>query len=607
MKLSLLKSSLMSLLLVLQGCGEAPRTSGEDILERCLEAAGGREALSGLHVIHTVDSLSMAGMSGISESWWVREPFTGLNVTELGPVRQEVLIREDSVWTVDRNGHLSPGGIEERDQMELSRMTVFYDYLLNTALASPGADTLLDGVTAVSVTLKDHPNVVFYHSREDWLPVMMRAATMGIEVRSYPGGYTDIDGIMTPSYSVSIIPALGQTMETHNLLTEYNVPVPESIFVLTSGTADWSLEGQGEEYPVRIMGEHLYLDGTVQGQRVNILLDSGAGATVLDSALASRLGLEGTGRLPASGIGGTREFSFARVDEYSAAGAVVRDQTLAVMPLADQFYSATGQRIDLILGYDFLSRFATRIDYGRETITLREPGTSGIPEEGASVLHAERSMGLLSVNAVLEDSVPVRLIVDTGAGGNIHLTPSFFDAHPGFLAGRPTFDTEMEGIGGTDSIAGFRVSTVTLGDYKVPGGLCSSFDGGEILSGFDGILGSGVLSRFAVTMDYDSGLLILQPSSLFETGMPETLTGMGLEIREGMLRVRSVVTGSPAERAGLREGDMLVSVDGAPVSGEDLHGITGLLPDREDVPVVLGIRRGGDETGLELVTGRLVP
>lgn len=607
MRQSLLTRSLLTAFLLLQGCGEAPSIPDEDILGMCLEAAGGREVLSGLRVVHTVDSLTMAGMTGISESWWVREPFTGLNVIELGPVRQEVLIRGDSVWTVDRNGHLSPGGVEERDQMELSRITVFYDYLLDTALASPGADTLLECAAAVAVTLRDHPGVVFYHSRDDWLPVMMRAYTMGIEVRSHPGGYVDIDGIMTPSYSISTIPALGQTMETRNILTEYNVPVPESIFVLTSGAADWELEEQGAEYPVHIRGEHLYLDGTVMGQPVNVLLDSGAGATVMDSSLARRLGLEGTGRLPASGIGGTREFSFAEVEEYEAAGAVVRDQMLAVMPLSLQFYPSTGQRIDLILGYDFLSRFVTRIDYGRETIALWEPDSFTYRNGEAATVPAERSMGLLSVDAVLEDSVPVRLLLDTGAGGNVHLTPTFFEEHPGFLAGRQTFETEMEGVGGSDSIVGFRVSSVTLGDYTVPGGLCSSFDGGDILSGFDGILGSGILSRFVVTLDYSAGRLILEPSSLFEEGLPETLTGMGLEVRDGTLAVRSVVAGSPADRAGLIEGDILISVDGSPVTGEDLHRVTGLLPEAEGVTVEVVIGRQGVETRLEMVTGRLVP
>jgi hypothetical protein len=590
-----------------EGCGGEGTPEVNGVLASCLSAAGGREDLSRLMVIHTIDSLSMAGMTGTSESWWVREPFTGLSVTEIGPIRQEVLIMGDSVWTVDRNGHLSPGGIEERDQMELSRMTIFYDYLLDTTMVTMGADTSMDGVPTVPVMLRDQPNVVFYYSRETWLPVMMRAVTMGIEVRSYPGGYRQVDGIATPAYSLSTIPALGQEIESWNILTEYNVPVPESIFVLTAGTGDWELENPGAPSPFHLRGEHIYLEGKVNGITANILLDSGAGATLLDSAMAYRLGLSGTGRLPASGIGGTREFSFVEVDTYSAGGARVSGQQLAVMPFSDEFYPSTGERIDLIIGYDFLSRFVTEIDYGREAMTLWSQDSFPAPAVGSSVLPAERSMSLLSVDAVLEDSVRVTLLLDTGAGGNIHLTPSFFREHPDFLGERPSFETEIQGVGGSETIHGFRVSRVTLGDFTVPGGLCTSFQGGDILSSYDGILGNGILSRFVVRLDYRAGRVVLTPSSLFDEGLPETLTGIGLEINEGRLRVRTVIPGSPADIAGVLEGDILLRVDTTDVTSDHLGLMDALLPGSEGERTSLLIDRDGTEISVELYTGRLVP
>ena len=596
---------------LLTGCGEGEMSREEQVLANCLDAAGGREVLMDLRVIHTRDSLSMAGMSGTTESWWVREPFMGLSVTEIGPVRQEVLMRGDSVWTVDRNGHLSPGGVEERDQMELSKLTVFYDHLLDSSMVSVGPDTLVftgspgrESVLTVPLRLRGHPNVAFYFCRDTWLPVMMTAVTMGIEVRSFPADYADIQGIATPTRTLSTIPVLGQEIRSSNLLTEYNAPVPESIFVLTAGTGDWELRSPGTPSEFRLRGEHIYLSGEINGEVINILLDSGAGATVLDSSKAAELGLSGTGRLPARGIGGTREFSFVEVDSYSAAGAVVREQTLAVMPVSDEFYPATGERIDLILGYDFLSRFVTVIDYGRETITLFDPQDFQVPE-GVSIIPAERSMSLLSVNAVLEDSVPVSLLLDTGAGGNIHLTGSFFREHPDFLSGRDSFETEIQGVGGSESITGFRVSSIELGDYSVPGGLCSSFHGGDMFSAYDGILGNGILSRFVLYLDYRSGRVMLEPSSLFDAGLPESLTGMGLEIVRDRLRVRTVIEGSPADESGIRAGDILLELDGTAVTAGHLGRMESLLPDSSGERVTVRVEREGAPIEIQLVTGRL--
>ncbi|MCK5115740.1 MAG: aspartyl protease family protein [Candidatus Aegiribacteria sp.] len=600
----------------LTGCGQdegSPTDSSGDtaaesvILQNCVEALGGEEAVRNIRVIHTIDSLSMAGMTGMTESWWVREPFMGFSVTEIGPIVQQVLMTGDSVWTVDRNGHLSPGGMEQKDQMMLSRVTVFYDYLFDASMISLGADTLIDSVAAVPLYLEDQPNVVFYYSKETWLPLLMTAVTMGIEVRSYPDDYENIEGIVSATSSISTIPAMGQEIENWNILTEYNVTVPESIFVLTSAGGDWELENPGAPTAFSLKGEHIYLDGEVNGNPVTILLDSGAGATVLDSTLAAELGLEGTGSLPARGIGGTREFSFAKVPTYYAAGALVSDQTLAVMPLSEEFYPSTGEMIDLIIGYDFLSRFVTRIDYGSETITLFDPDSFSIDSDDISILPAERSMSLLSIEAVLEDSVPVTLLLDTGAGGSIHLTPSFFESHPQFLGDRPTFETVIQGVGGEETISGFRVSDITLGDYTVPGGLCSSFDGGDMFSQYDGILGNAVLCRFILYLDYSSGQIILEPSSLFEEGLSESLTGMGLEIENNSLLVSKVIQGSPAEEAGILEGDILLEVDGIPVNADQLNDLSDLLPDTAGAAVSLKFMRDDNEIDLELITDYIVP
>jgi len=295
------------------------------------------------------------------------------------------------------------------------------------------------------------------------------------------------------------------------------------------------------------------------------------------------------------------------VDEYRAAGAAVRNQVIAVMPLAGQFYPLTGRRIQLILGYDFLSRFVTRIDYGSEMITLFDPAVFQTESDQVSWIPAERSMSLLSIHAVLEDSIEVNLLLDTGAGGSVHLTPSFFRSHPHFLADRPTFETSVSGVGGEESISGFRISTVTVGDFTVPGGLCSSFPGGDVFDQYDGIMGAGILSRFIVTLDYSAGRILLEPSSLFQTGLPESFTGLALEISGGMIAVRSVIPGSAADEAGLEPGDILLEVDGNAVDESDFAGISDRFPSGEGVPVMVRVERDGSEIDLEMITGRLVP
>jgi serine protease Do len=74
---------------------------------------------------------------------------------------------------------------------------------------------------------------------------------------------------------------------------------------------------------------------------------------------------------------------------------------------------------------------------------------------------------------------------------------------------------------------------------------------------------------------------------------------VGLPEREGLL-VRGVESGSPAEAAGIREGDLLVAADGRPLaSADDLFDA--LEAAGVDVALQLGVVRGAEELELAVV------
>jgi serine protease Do len=79
---------------------------------------------------------------------------------------------------------------------------------------------------------------------------------------------------------------------------------------------------------------------------------------------------------------------------------------------------------------------------------------------------------------------------------------------------------------------------------------------------------------------------------------------VGLPERDGLL-VRVVEQGSPADRAGVQAGDLIVSVDGQPVSDADqlYQALDGLTGDR----LALGIVRGAEERTLTIAFGEASP
>jgi S1-C subfamily serine protease len=71
-------------------------------------------------------------------------------------------------------------------------------------------------------------------------------------------------------------------------------------------------------------------------------------------------------------------------------------------------------------------------------------------------------------------------------------------------------------------------------------------------------------------------------------------------LRESAVLVATVEGGSPAERAGLREGDLIVAFDGQPVAGvDDLHRL--LTEARVGMPTALTVFRGAERLELGVV------
>ena len=67
--------------------------------------------------------------------------------------------------------------------------------------------------------------------------------------------------------------------------------------------------------------------------------------------------------------------------------------------------------------------------------------------------------------------------------------------------------------------------------------------------------------------------------------------GLGIEVTQvqGSLRVIAPIDGSPAERAGIKAGDVIVSIDGKPVQSDDLDDAVAQLRGKVGTPITLSI------------------
>ena len=106
-------------------------------------------------------------------------------------------------------------------------------------------------------------------------------------------------------------------------------------------------------------------------------------------------------------------------------------------------------------------------------------------------------------------------------------------------------------------------------------------------------------TQFFTAEEYAEFLASMEDSNLVGIGISGTACDQGLLLIQ-------ILPDSPAEAAGLREGDILTEVDGRKVAGADLDAVTGWIQGEEGTQVALRYLRDGAEYSLTLTRAPVV-
>jgi hypothetical protein len=177
------------------------------------------------------------------------------------------------------------------------------------------------------------------------------------------------------------------------------------------------------------------------------------------------------------------------------------------------------------------------------------------------------------------DPIEGKFLIDTGANSTVHLTRPFcedndlFDAFPKTFLYKGGF-----GVGGESSSTVARLDALTIGDltFKAPPcALAHDAGGAHADPNTAGLIGGQILNRCTVIFDYERKRMILEPNVDFEEPIEENWSGLVLKTggrgNFHHIIVARVLDGSPAEEAGIEEGDVITAADGTAAAALSTH------------------------------------
>lgn len=557
----------------------------DKVIEKWQQALGGA-FLEGISAVRQRTSVQTGGLEGSSEDW---QRVTGERrlTVDLGGVYSETNVFDGRVgWRKDQSG-----GVRELAAHELgAQRTLSYlgsfSHLFRDRL--PGEVIYAGeqgGFHVLEVTPKGGRTAKIFLDKGTFLPARQEEVEGDRTQTLSFADWREVKGVLFPfevrqSAGESKYDFLFRVQELH-----LNETFEDALFIEPVRTVTPLLSEGNISLPFELSSNHIYVRGRVGDSRpLNILIDTGAGSSAINSRTVQELGLEAVGQLEVRGGGeGSQDTGLIKGVTLTLNTFVLDDLTLWAIDLIP-LEGLEGRKLDLILGYEFISRAVLEIDYEANVVSFHAPESFEYSGRGTRVpFTLQNNHPHVHAEVVLEGRAPIEgvFMVDTGARMALYLNRLFATQHGVKRAVSKLLElpARVSGVGGASQssvarIPGLRFGGRVLEDVLVS--LSEKESGSLETHDLDGLIGGDLLKRFRVFFDYGRQEMILEPNANFERPFVYDMSGLRLTA-EGesfeTVKVEAVLADSPAERMGIQVGDVLDTVDGAPVGGSSLDAV----------------------------------
>ena len=423
--------------------------------------------------------------------------------------------------------------------------------------------------------------------------------------------YRRYDGVMLPGTITSRGGRQSQLrVETVQHYQVLRTLPPGALTRPSDPVADFHVPAAGTQVPFTFSpdGGTLLIPVRINGRGpFPFVLDTG-GHAIVTPATAAQLGLHVSGRATGYGAGpGTTMVRFAPVHSIGIGAAQITDQTILVMPLSPLMTNmGLHAPVAGILGLELFDRLAVSVNPAKRRITLR-PFAAFHPPAGA-----------IAVPIYFTDDMPLLFArldghrglfgLDTGNGGPLMLFPRWAKRNGIARYYRAGVPEPSGGAGGMFTVHLAFTHSLQIGSLPVPGSLVGALTppgaGATSNPSEAGNLGMKVWRAFRFTLDYQRQRLYLTPRTHYQPHPAVAAATAGFlaaKFAPTAFEVMRVTPHGPAAKAGLKQGEEIVAVDGIPARTLPSFGLLNRL--RRSTPgTVLRLKmRNGRTLAITLV------
>ena len=399
-----------------------------------------------------------------------------------------------------------------------------------------------------------------------------------------------------------------------------------------------------QQVSFRLINNLIVIPLEINGEKLSFILDTGVNKTILfNLSDKDSIGLKNTTKVTLRGLGEGEAVNalLSRKNTFKIKNIVSKNETIYVI-LKDYFdlSSKMGTTIHGIIGYNLLKDFIIRVNYKSKKLTFYNPKTFKYKkcrkcETLPFTFYRKKPYidAKISLDTVGNKFVDVKLLVDSGGSDALWL----FEGSKEVIKTPKRFFKDILGEGLSGTIFGnrSRVSKFKLGRFEIKKPTVSFLDSvsthnARKFKERNGSLGSGILKRFKVWIDYPNKKFTFKKNGSFKNDFNYNMSGLDIAyngeelVKEEALRkvrnpysqevndrnsvsfitsysynfkpsfiIRNVVKNSPADKAGLLKDDVILRINSSPAHELTIGEIISKFQERDKKKIKITIRRKG--------------
>jgi hypothetical protein len=594
-------------------------TNPYNILEKYYEAIGGLDRMEALKTTYKegIFSIEGSGLQGTFKQWTER-PLRMRQEVDLTVIKSISGDNGEFSWNIDANGKIQIQKDEKTiKQREVKKLMEQYDHLdpnsSHFTLTLEGIEKVHNkDCYVVKIINQINENIQLdYYNTSNFYLVKTVLIKPDMEQHTVYSDFRTVDSVIQPFREIVTILPTGEKQVIEYTKHESNIEIDPGLFEPPREDVEdfqFVKGASAEDIPCEFIENHIYLPVNINGREELWVLDCGASLSVIDTAYAIELGLELEGPIKGQGASGILNFYFVTLPSYTLKGIKFKEQKVAAIPMRNLFQKYLGLDVVGILGYDFLSRFITKIDFANEKLSFYHPDTFEYHGNGKVIDSPLDNGHMFSLSITVDKKYSGKWRLDIGASGLDFHYPYARDHN---LLGLEGFDRIAAGAAGEYKVRFSQFKTIELDGFTIEKPLIGvphkQGKGSFAEKSLIGNIGNTFLRHFVLYLDYKNQKVIVEKGDNYDHEFLRYKSGLQLLYTENHdIEVHFVSPSTPAHEVGFKKGDIIKTINGIDVDYFDgIISIRELLREKTGTTYTFSVLREKELMEMQLTLREL--